>query len=1467
MNSYFKAAFLALVSLLVLVQPANVLALAPAPRDQVSLNGSDWKIDGKKGTVPTYDSQNSSIVTTKLYTKSVTIPNNWNEKVIKLEFGAVNYVCDIFVVNGNKSTQVFVDDPELSTKVGPGYSHVGAWVPFSIDITDLVKPGQTFELKVKVYSKLVLPTSNNGKIIYWIGHNDTEPPSKLNSLRCGIVDDVWLRAYGKVHIEDSFIQTSFRNKSITVQYEVYNTTSTTWTGKITGDIALQGSKTVEKSIVSPVVSIKAGESKVVTVTSAWSNASLWWPDDPKLYILNSKLVTTSNQSIIDSEVKRFGFREFWTEGTQFRLNGVHINLRGDWVCFSQYWGSIRSPEQLEKLYRDLRDETGANILRLHKHPAPKFAYDLADETGLMILAETAFYSRSYMNRLNAEEKTAFIYRNLPLVKSFVKNVRNNPSVVMWSGCNEMTTSMSKFTRDQLAPIGDAIKSVDGTRPVTYDSDGNVSNTDVIGIHYPEGYENNVTGNPYTAWAGRISSSKPTYFGEIMAVRPDNDNNWWVGVWSRGLRYLNAAYFAPRVFYPTGRAGWGPEQKSLQEAAYHPIAVFDKDYDQLGIKPFKNKIYPSLAEGATLTRNLVVYNDDFRNTSVKVKVSLYVNNTRFATGEQTYTIPLGEHKEITASFQVPKQAGKNLELRLETSKTPQSSYYEAFSEDKIFQIQASSYKGNTSGVVTLSGGTPHTPPPNSSPTVQLTSPGNNSEYFAPASVTINATASDSDGSISRVEFYSNGLLVGTDNTAPYSFSLSSLAVGNYTLTAKAYDNLHASTTSAPVAIKVKVNQAPTVNITSPASNSSYMAPATISFNVSALDSDGSVSKVEYFDGNTKIGQSTVSPFGYTWQNVPVGNHSVTAKATDNSGNTSTSPAINIVVKENKLPSISISSPKDGATYIAPASVSIAVKANDSDGTISKVEFFNGNSKIGENSIAPFGFTWSNVAPGQYSITAKATDNLNASASSAAINISVKKNAPPSVGITSPSSGTVLIAPASLALKVLAVDSDGSVAKVEYFNGNTKLSESVLAPFGLNLTNLGAGNYSITAKATDNSGNSATSGPVLVTIKNNEAPTVSITSISSSVLLAPATINLTVSASDSDGTVTKVEYFTESVKIGESTAVPFTFKWADVAAGSYKVTAKATDDRGAVGISAPVEFSVKNPNKKPSVQITAPVSGSKFSSLDSIRFFARAVDSDGTIKHVDFYLNGKFFKIERYLPYEFHRTLAPGNYELKAVAFDNEGTAGESEVIQFTVVQPKALFVTDNPDGLGDASVKTRLEGIGFEVATVSALKSQASDADGKDLVVISSTISSKDVGAKFSDVGVSVLTWESHLLDDLHMTGDAKYTDYFRDPDLTTAVITDSTHTLAAGLSGSQVLFSTPGIMSWGKPNANAIVVATLENNSNKSVIFAYDKGSAMFGMTAPARRVFLFLEDNGLTAATPAGVALFDRAVKWAVNH
>jgi hypothetical protein len=97
---------------------------------------------------------------------------------------------------------------------------------------------------------------------------------------------------------------------------------------------------------------------------------------------------------------------------------------------------------------------------------------------------------------------------------------------------------------------------------------------------------------------------------------------------------------------------------------------------------------------------------------------------------------------------------------------------------------------------------------------------------------------------------------------------------------------------------------------------------------------------------------------------------------------------VSVQVDSPPAVTLTQPTDGVTFTLPATVNLAATAFDSDGTVTKVEFFSGAAKLGEDATAPYSFTWSGVAAGTYTLTARATDDLGGATTSAASTITVR-----------------------------------------------------------------------------------------------------------------------------------------------------------------------------------------------------------------------------------------------------------------------------------------------------------------------------------------------------------------------------------------------------------------------------------------------------------------------------------------------
>src|SRR5215211_6874375 len=93
--------------------------------------------------------------------------------------------------------------------------------------------------------------------------------------------------------------------------------------------------------------------------------------------------------------------------------------------------------------------------------------------------------------------------------------------------------------------------------------------------------------------------------------------------------------------------------------------------------------------------------------------------------------------------------------------------------------------------------------------------------------------------------------------------------------------------------------------------------------------------------------------------------------------------------NQSPSVSLTSPSNGASFTSPAKIPLAANAADPDGSVARVEFFNGGTKLAEDTSVPYTSQWNVGAAGTYTLTARATGNSGATTTSSPVTIAVKK----------------------------------------------------------------------------------------------------------------------------------------------------------------------------------------------------------------------------------------------------------------------------------------------------------------------------------------------------------------------------------------------------------------------------------------------------------------------------------------------
>ncbi|EHD0127910.1 chitinase C-terminal domain-containing protein [Vibrio alginolyticus] len=199
--------------------------------------------------------------------------------------------------------------------------------------------------------------------------------------------------------------------------------------------------------------------------------------------------------------------------------------------------------------------------------------------------------------------------------------------------------------------------------------------------------------------------------------------------------------------------------------------------------------------------------------------------------------------------------------------------------------------------------------------------------------------------------------------------------------------------------------------------------------------------------------------------------------------------------------------------------------------------------------------------------------------------------------------------------------------------------------------------------------------------NEVPTVTLTSPSASAsVTAGDVVNLAADAADTDGTVSKVEFFVDGVLVGQATSAPYAASWT-ATEGQHEFSTKAYDDAGAVSTASVVTLTVASAqpgNEAPTVDVA--LSASSIDLGGSVTLTANATDADGTVAKVDFYVAGVLAGTATTAPYTLDVTPSQaGSLSVYARATDDAGATADSAIATLTV---NGGVVTSNcrPDGL-------------------------------------------------------------------------------------------------------------------------------------------------------------------------------------------
>ena len=187
--------------------------------------------------------------------------------------------------------------------------------------------------------------------------------------------------------------------------------------------------------------------------------------------------------------------------------------------------------------------------------------------------------------------------------------------------------------------------------------------------------------------------------------------------------------------------------------------------------------------------------------------------------------------------------------------------------------------------------------------------------------------------------------------------------------------------------------------------------------------------------------------------------------------------------NVGPSVSVSSPSNGATFTTGDQVRLTANASDSDGSVSRVVFFVNGNEVNTDNSAPYEYTWT-ATEGDITISADAVDNDDALVTSSSVSITVtgsdgETNRPPDVAVTSPSNNDAFQVSDQVRIVADVFDPDGSIASVTFFAGGDELETITSPPYEIDWVAT-EGDITLAASATDNEGATTRSSSVAVSV---------------------------------------------------------------------------------------------------------------------------------------------------------------------------------------------------------------------------------------------------------------------------------------------------------------------------------------------------------------------------------------------------
>lgn len=582
-------------------------------------------------------------------------------------------------------------------------------------------------------------------------------------------------------------------------------------------------------------------------------------------------------------------------------------------------------------------------------------------------------------------------------------------------------------------------------------------------------------------------------------------------------------------------------------------------------------------------------------------------------------------------------------------------------------------------------------------IEFTSKVVDSAFIAPSAVEMSASVSNNVVPIAKIMFYQNGHLIAEDTLAPYNIRWDNVESGTYEIYAVSVDTSGFTAVSSRDSVVILVTELPVVSITSPAEGSIFDYNSSIEIIADATDPDDGVSKVEFFNGDTKLGEVTQSPYFFLWKNVAGGKYSLIAKATDHSGQTVSSEKVNIVVENEGGANNYIEDFDDGLAQDWTALGGIwELTAGE----------YRHISADGEYISIYMGSTFADFS---YSATGLAKYNNNFGL---VFNCQDENNYYIAVVDASPSIAYLVQVQDGIRteLEENSYTGGGAYTEIAIEVRNDGVTSTILVNNTVIFNNIPTPDYKSGYIGLYTRWNPVNFDDVSVDAAGSELkPKLKLNSpLDGEVFIAPANIGLNSEVFFSDSLMTKLEIYQGDTKINETANTSINYTWSDVPAGLYNIYSLYRDTTGRIISSDTISVTVL-PSELPEISIVSPSDQDQFELNSNIEVLADVSDPEGNIEKVEFFNDD--LKIAELIesPWIVRLPiLKTGEYNIYAVVTDGTDQKVPSDTISLTVGD-EADFYTFNENFDDEEAQDWKSLSGGWEILEKQFISSGTNDA--------------------------------------------------------------------------------------------------------------------------------------------------------------